>query len=194
MDSTRIHELLSRLGRLLQSEERAKARLIPVQMHALAYLARCNRYSDRPAAVGEYLGITKGTASQTLGALERKGLIEKYPDPDDGRVVHLKLTREGKAILESNPPRAFDQAISALSEERRRSIEPALQSLLLALQRVNGSRTFGLCGTCRHFRDLGTEGLRCGLTQEPLSLPESDLLCREHQEPPPSLEQGGKSP
>jgi DNA-binding MarR family transcriptional regulator len=163
-------------------------------MHALGYLARCNRYSDRPAAVGEYLGITKGTASQTLGALERKGLIEKNPDPDDGRVVHLKLTREGQVILESNPQRTFDQAISALSEERRHSIGPALESLLLSLQRVHGSRTFGLCRTCQHFRDLGTEGLRCGLTQEPLSIPESDLLCREHQEPPPSLEQGGEGP
>ncbi len=190
--SERIYEILTRLGRLIQSEERASGELVPVQLHALAYLSRCNRYSDRPAAVGEYLGVTKGTASQTLQALQRKGLITKEADSEDGRVVHLRLTEEGREHLRHGRPEAFKRALAKLGEEESSALGKSLEALLLGLQRGHGGRTFGICRTCRHFRDLGPEGFRCGLTHEPLALPESRLLCREHETPGPSPRTGSK--
>jgi len=181
-DST--YEQMIRLTRLLQAEERsASPSLQPVQLHALQYLSRCNRYSDRPAAVAEYLGVTKGTASQTLGVLEEAGYVTKRADPDDGRVVHLHLTRGGKRVLDKAGGRSLlDRALDAFSTDDRGQLGGSLNQLLRELQRANGSRSFGICHTCRHFKSEGAGKFRCGLTLEPLAAKETELLCREHED------------
>ena len=99
-----VQFLLERITGLLRNERRqllASHGLQPVQFEALNYLAHCNRYSDTPMAVTEYLGQTKGTVSQTLKVLENKGLIVKIGDDKDKRVSHLKLTEAGKSLIDS---------------------------------------------------------------------------------------------
>lgn len=86
-----IASLIERLVRLLRSEE-FDSGLIPAQWEALRYLARCNRFSDSPAALAAYMGSTRGTVSQTVRALERKGLVEKTPRQGEGRSVTLGLS------------------------------------------------------------------------------------------------------
>lgn len=44
------------------------------------------------------LGITKGGVSQTLSKLEKKGLIEKRPDPGNASRLIISLTAMGKEI------------------------------------------------------------------------------------------------
>ena len=178
----RISEFLTRLSRLLQADERAGGDLLPVQVQALVYLARCNRYSDKPSAVAEYLGITKGTASQTLGSLEREGLIAKRADPDDGRAVRLRLTRKGRRVAEARAVSpVVAKGLASLSGRDSEQLHTSLSRLLLAIQRASVSRSFGVCHTCRHFIRLGPERFQCGLTKEPLSVPERLQLCREHE-------------
>ncbi len=77
-------------------EQPLVAELQPVQLSALHYLARCNRYSDTPLGVTEYLGLTKGTVSQSLKVLEGRGLISKLPDARDRRSVHRYARVTGK--------------------------------------------------------------------------------------------------
>jgi len=177
----RVAELLERIGNLLrwlQRESAVRHGLQPVHLSALGYLARANRYSDTPAAVTEYLGVTKGTASQTLLLLERKGLLERSPDEGDRRVVRLALTPAGRRIAaESSPPAALAAALEQLDVQH---LEETLGGLLAGLQRANGLRTFGVCHTCRHFLQSGS-GSRCGLTGEPLSKDDSSRICREHE-------------
>jgi DNA-binding MarR family transcriptional regulator len=97
MDTREIIDLLDRIAIVRRSEVRsegAKHGLPAVQLDALRYLAACNRFSDTPASVAEFLDSTRGTISQTLIALERKRLIRKYTDPTDGRVVHCVPTHK----------------------------------------------------------------------------------------------------
>ncbi len=175
-----VHELLERLSNLLRAEEREvgrRARLQPAQLGALLYLARCNRYSNTPAAVTDYLGVTKGTASQTLMTLERRGLLEKFLDEDDRRVVRLRLTTAGRDLVaQALPPPGFQTALAGAAGE----LEPALSGLLGRWLRVRGGRSFGVCRSCRHLLREGT-GFRCGLVGEPLALAETERICREHE-------------
>src|ERR1700758_2632729 len=92
-------ELVERLGNLMRTELRKSGSdegLQPVHVQALIYLSRANRYSNTPQALAEYLGLTKGTVSQTLLVLDRRGLIERYQDDVDRRVVRLRLSAAGK--------------------------------------------------------------------------------------------------
>jgi DNA-binding MarR family transcriptional regulator len=183
VSADRLHELLERLGNLLRAEARGTGGdpgLQPVQAQALAYLARCNRYSDSPAAVAEFLGLTKGTVSQTLAVLQQRGLVTTTDDPDDGRRVHLRLTAKGRRAVDrlASPP--FAAAVAAVP--RVADLVEQLEHLLVALQRARGGRTFGVCRTCRHFRTTG-EGAQCGLTGEALAAEQTTRICREHEVP-----------
>ena len=151
------------------------------QLECLAYLRACNRYSDTPLALTEYLGLTKGTVSQTILSLEDKGLLKKNSDSNDGRVVHLKPTRKAEKLLEqcahdSPLERAFSK-----NNEISDSLAESLSTILIEVQRANNSKTFGACYSCSHFRCNGL-GIthQCGLTEEPLSEQESLKICREH--------------
>lgn len=184
MAGDRLYALLERLGNLLRTEERAAGLphgLQPVHLQALRYLQACNRYSNTPAALTEYLGLTKGTVSQTLLLLEEKGLLRKEADMEDRRVVHLLLTEDGRAVLRAAlPPELFKRALARLPGDGE-GLEEALTGLLSALQAANAQRSFGACATCRHFQREGAGRFRCGLTREPLSREDSQLLCREHE-------------
>ena len=72
-----LFNIIERLANVLRQEVRAEGQslgLQPVQQEALYYLSICNRYSDTTLAVTEYLGLTKGTVSQSLKVLENKTL------------------------------------------------------------------------------------------------------------------------
>lgn len=185
MSSSDLYVLLERLGTLLRSELRRAATaedLKEVQLEAIHYLASCNRYSNTPAAVTEYLALTKGTVSQTLRALEAKGVVTKSPDPEDARVVRLSLTRSGKSLARRTlPPTILSDVTEALGKRRLASTETELRGLLSALQRAGQNRAFGVCRTCAHFRTEGKNSYRCGLTSEPLLIDETSLICREHE-------------
>jgi DNA-binding MarR family transcriptional regulator len=50
----------------------------------------------RPAELGRRLGITRQSAQTLVRGLERKGLVELVPDPDDGRSKRIVLTETGR--------------------------------------------------------------------------------------------------
>jgi DNA-binding MarR family transcriptional regulator len=176
-----LHELLLRIAALLRSLAR-EAGLEPAQLQALDYLARCNRYSDTPAAVSDYLGATRGSVSQTLASLVERGLVERCADAADGRVVHLAPTAAGRrALARALPPESLADACAELGAARSARLAQELRALLAEIQRAGRGAAFGVCRSCAHFRREGAGRFRCGLTQEALSASDSEKLCREHR-------------
>ncbi|MCG8010485.1 MAG: MarR family transcriptional regulator, partial [Candidatus Thiodiazotropha weberae] len=137
MDSNSLYNHLERLSELLRTDLRKSGiehGLQPVQLEVLHYLSVCNRYSDTPLAVSEYLGQTKGTVSQTIKVLEQKGLLLRRTDAEDKRVSHLALTPRGSKLLDRLvPPPMLTNASDKLPEKSRIQINQALQQLVLAL-------------------------------------------------------------
>ncbi|MFM8331447.1 MAG: MarR family winged helix-turn-helix transcriptional regulator [Candidatus Methylumidiphilus sp.] len=185
MNTIAIYDHLERIANLLRTDTRrtGTARgLHPVHMEALHYLCNCNRYSNTPAAVSDYLGLTKGTVSQTLAVLENAGFIEKRPDAKDRRVVHLQVTERGAALVaEAIPPKILQAAMAQTPEAEQARVLAELARVLRALQQANQLRTFGVCKTCRHHQIETEDTHRCGLTGEILQGIDIDQLCREHE-------------
>jgi DNA-binding MarR family transcriptional regulator len=175
--------LVERLGRLVRSGE-SRQRVNPAQWEALRFLARANRFSRTPAALADYLGSTRGTVSQTLIALESKGLVLRRQSSRDRRSVELELTSTGVEMLEEDPliELARDLGRSSSDDRLASAVEVLRDALRRALQR-NGSRPFGVCQSCRYFRKnaSGRGKHHCALIDEPLSEKESDLICSEQQ-------------
>jgi DNA-binding MarR family transcriptional regulator len=114
MENFGVFDLIERMSALIRSEERKKCTSLGLQtvhLQALNYVSLCNKYSDTPAALANYLGMTRGTVSQTLSLLEKKGYLKKTSDTKDRRVVHLTLLPEGRAVFEqAKPAELFCQA------------------------------------------------------------------------------------
>ncbi|MCX7087278.1 MAG: MarR family transcriptional regulator [Methylococcales bacterium] len=185
MKNLTIYDLVESMSALIRSEERKRCSALGLQLvhlQVLHYLSRCNRYSDVPAALSLYLGVTRGTISQTLQLLEKKGFIEKTADKKDRRVVHLRLLPAGVTVLEhARPSDLLDKAESILQKSHLTLDSQGFLQALTALQKANEGQTFGLCKTCQHFRVINLDTFRCGLTQEALSEQDSEKICQEHR-------------
>lgn len=51
--------------------------------------------------VADYLALQHHSAVGLIDRVHRLGLVERRPDPDDGRVVRIALTDQGEQCLES---------------------------------------------------------------------------------------------
>jgi len=176
--------LLERLGNLLQQQLREDANelgLQPVHLQILSYLQRANRYSDIPIAVAEYLGLTRGTVSQSIKLLQQKGLLTQHNQQTGRRKVHLQLTADGEAVLQASWLYKLQTEMAA-DAPASAQLEKTLETLLGKLQRARGNAAFGVCRGCV-FHQREHSGARCGLTGEALTEQETGQLCREWQSP-----------
>ncbi|WP_328528083.1 MarR family transcriptional regulator [Nocardioides sp. NBC_00368] len=55
---------------------------------------------SRLVDLAEQAQVTKQTASMLVAALEREGLVERVPDPTDGRARLIRFTAEGQAAAD----------------------------------------------------------------------------------------------
>jgi MarR family transcriptional regulator, negative regulator of the multidrug operon emrRAB len=179
-------ELVGRLGNLMRAESRrvgSDEQLQAVHVEALVYLSLANRYSNTPQALAEYLGVTKGTASQSLLLLDRRGLIERYEDDLDRRVVRLRLSGSGEQWIYDNQPQlSWQNATRNISPNRIRNAVSALRETLATFQQDNEGSLFGTCATCRHFEKLSARAYRCGVMGDRLSGPETRKICWLYEE------------
>ncbi len=174
--------LIERLGRIMQNETHT-AGLKPTQWEALRFLARANRFSRNPTAVTAYLGMTKGTVSQTLSVLAQKGLIRKITSKKDRRNLTLDLTAKGKACLKNDPVARVDQGSEVLGRTEREILSTQLNAILQSLLKRRGGRAFGVCQTCRYFEHDVSDGNphRCALLKLSLTQSDSNKICIEQE-------------
>jgi DNA-binding MarR family transcriptional regulator len=178
---------LERLARLMRAREH-DADLNPAQREALRFLSRTNRFSNSPGALTRYLGATKGTVSQTLIALERKGYIARALREGAKKSISLTLTEKGQAALASDPWADLARAAEDLGGKTKRRLHRGLAELLDQELKRSGHASFGACATCRFFRERGrSDDVKgphlCMLFEEALSEDDTTRICKEHQAP-----------
>ncbi|SRR5712691_9567788 len=79
-------------------------------------LARLDRSGPAtPGALARQEQISPQSMGATLGALEARGLIERHPDPQDGRRVVLSVTAAGLEVLRNKRGARTGQLARALS-------------------------------------------------------------------------------
>ncbi len=173
-----IRELIERLARVSASDEWTGG-LNPTQRAALSYLARANRFSRSPSHVTEFMSATRGTVSQTLKALARKGLIEEIRSTTDRRWISYDVTAQGRSVLDHTT--AIEEALQTIPRSKRDSLADGLETLLRSVLRARGRRPFGQCDTCVHHRKKPKGGF-CALLNEPLAPAETQQICHEHKD------------
>jgi DNA-binding MarR family transcriptional regulator len=170
---------LERLARLIRSASQTQG-LNAAQWEALRYLARANSFSNSPGALTRYLGATKGTTSQTVLALIKKGTIEKSLRGNDGRSVVLVLTEAGQKILHEDPLLGVEEAIAKLGDKTSKRFSKGLSELLRIEVSRQGEPSFGNCTGCAHAtKDKGE--VWCKVLNVNVSADETQKLCVYHK-------------
>ena len=84
------------------SEDQAQAEGLTHVQHQLLVAIKGHR-GDLPPSVGDLAGYLLLRPHSTVELVDRAaaaGLVERTPDGDDGRVVRVRLTREGDRVLQ----------------------------------------------------------------------------------------------
>ena len=87
-----------RTARRLRQEAAAEASgLTPTSTAALATIERHGPLT--PSELAELEQVKRPTVTRTLGCLDREGLIERTPDPADGRSTLISVNAAGRERL-----------------------------------------------------------------------------------------------
>lgn len=105
--------------RLIRMVERAKAGrgVGPDGVERAAYVLLARLVLEGPSrsnALAESVHSDPSTVSRQVAGLVRAGLVERRPDPDDGRASLLAATDEGLRVFQTNRDRR-NQEISAVT-------------------------------------------------------------------------------
>ena len=129
-------ELRVVLGRLVR-RMRAERDETALSLRKVVVLGRLDRTG--PAGVSDLAageGVRPQSMAATVAALADAGLVERRPDPTDGRRVLVDLTPAGRAALEADRGRRIDWLASAIERDLSRREQDVLAEAAMLLARL----------------------------------------------------------
>ncbi len=180
---TKIVAALDRIGRGVRSFHQTVAvrlGLSPLQLELLLLLAAGEPPQPITGALARELGVRGPTVTDSLNALERKGLVVRSSDVRDGRRTPFRLTDAGERLA-----READEADQVMRDAIGRipSEDALLEGLLSAIDALLGAGVVDVartCTSCRFFR-TAADGAACALLQIPLPRSALRVDCPEHE-------------
>jgi DNA-binding MarR family transcriptional regulator len=135
------------LGRLSEASERvlrdflnplfAEAGLQPGEFDVLATLRRSGEPCMlSPTRLYEAAMISSGGMTNRLDRLEKAGLVERRPDPDDRRGKLIALTASGRKLIDETITRHVaneERILSVLNPAEQESLNTLLKKLISGL-------------------------------------------------------------
>ena len=131
---------ISRLAELLQAEIEAGFAAYGItggEFDVLAALRRAGEpYRLTPTELSTALLVSTGGMTKRLVSLERRHLIRREGDPDDGRSRLVVLTREGRQLVDAILVEHIaneDSLLDGLTAEERTALAALLERLAVSL-------------------------------------------------------------
>lgn len=187
---TRIATGFARINTAMRAKAWSQAAangLTPTQADILHLLASRN-VPLRLSAIAEQLAITPATASDAVGALVSKNLVEKGRASDDGRAIALTLTKTGARVAVTVPDWTgfLGAAAETLSKEEQSQLLKMIIKMIRALQEKGEIPVNRMCVTCKYFgpgeSDDPATPHYCHFVKAPFGDQHLRLDCAEHEE------------
>jgi DNA-binding MarR family transcriptional regulator len=184
----RVTTGLAKVGIALKQQAWAEAGgrgLTPTQGQVLALL-RASPDGLRLGALAQQLGVTAPTASDSVAALHRKGLVAKVPVAGDGRAVLVRLTPAGvrEAAAAAAWPDFLLEAVDELEAAEQAAFLRALVTMIRTLQLRGRIPVARMCVSCRFFQPFRHQDParphHCAFVDAPFGDGELRLDCPDH--------------
>ena len=131
--ASRLRLAITRAARRLRQE--ADAGLSPSLTASLSSIDRHGPLT--PSRLAEIERVQRPTATRLVARLEEDGLVTREGDPDDGRVSHVRVTPEGRALvkrLRSRKNAYLAKRLRGLDEDELATLERATAILERVLE------------------------------------------------------------
>lgn len=180
---------IDRLGQALRVQMGQVARmhgLTSTQLQLLVRLRVDPPERRRVGALAAEFDVTLPTVSDAITTLERKGLVEREPEPSDGRGVRIMLTRRGHEVAETADAwqvRAQRLLGGVTTSDKERALG-FLLGLLAELHREGLVSVARVCPNCSFFREFegrGDDAHRCAFLDIDLGPGDLRVDCPDHE-------------
>ena len=114
----------------------------PGQLSALSVLVFGGDRTIEELAKTEH--VASPTMTRIVDGLERAGLAERRPHPQDGRAILVRASRRGRRVMERGRQRRVDlikDLLEPLGDDDLRAVERAVDALAIALAASDPSST-----------------------------------------------------
>lgn len=124
-----LHALEQEVGILMRRVRRAlseRAALVHPSLQPSSYVMLAHLIDAGPrrsADIAEKFDLDKGAVSRQVQQLVELGLVERAPDPADGRATILTATAEAKAKVDEVSRRRIEQLDARLAEWSSEDLE-----------------------------------------------------------------------
>jgi DNA-binding MarR family transcriptional regulator len=130
----RLYTVVELLPNVLDSQLRRDADLTSFEYYVLAMLSEAPHRTLRMTALAAQTSATLPRLSHVVKRLEARGLMERFPCPEDGRATNARLTDGGfRKILETAPGHVANvrrHVIDALTPEQLGQLRGIADALL----------------------------------------------------------------
>jgi DNA-binding MarR family transcriptional regulator len=192
----RLREGFNRIALVLRTELWAAAGdagLNPTQAQVLSLLSS-QPVGLRPKEIAAHLGVSAPSVADTLGALVRKGLVQRDPDPGDARAAIMRATHDGVRLGGEIDQAAseFAGALAKLSPAAQEELLQTQIALIRQLQVAGAIPLQRMCVSCRYFRPHAhphaAKPHHCAFVDAAIGGRDLRLDCGEHEAADPAVQ------
>lgn len=178
---------LAKISLAFRAEEQKQSfevRLSPTQAKALLLV---EDGIQSPSEISKRIGVSRASLSDSLTALQDKGLLKKRRSPEDSRATILELTAKGRRRSDglADWPTALQESLDDLNTEEKQMLLRVLSKIIANLQDQGSVSVPRMCANCRFFRPNTHAGSKkphhCDYINSAFSDGELRLDCPEHE-------------
>ena len=139
METNNSEELVAlrqqNIGRMFQRAARAYSELALQKLHEYghdgltlfhtALISNLDLEGTRITVLAQRAGVSKQAMGQLVADLEKRGYVERVPDPEDGRATIVKFTEQGWQLLQD----AYQVKLAIEAEYTAVLGEPGMKNL-----------------------------------------------------------------
>ena len=136
----RFFELMKRLRKLGMDSQTLDAEVSPAQMSLLDWISASPGCGVQDIADG--MRLTPPTVSVGVRKMEEGNLVERKPNPQDGRSVQFFLTRRGQALqrqIQASHRQKFRRLLAGLTPQEQETLLQLMERALLAAEAENSN-------------------------------------------------------
>ena len=128
----RLMAVVELLPGVLDSQLRADAGLTHFEYFVVAMLSEAPERTLRMTSLAQRTNATLPRLSHVVRRLEDRGLVERFPCPDDGRATNARLTDQGWEVVVAAAPGHVDTV-------RRHVLDPLTPEQVDELREITGA-------------------------------------------------------
>ena len=177
-------EKISQAFRVLLWQESRDFALSPIQVQVLIFLLYHSEEKRKVSYLEAEFNMTKATISDTIKALDQKGLIRKAYEPNDTRSYIMHLTEKGREIAKKTSlfTREIHAPVDQLHADDKETLLLSLLNIIRHLNKAGVITIQRMCLTCAYYQpsENGQKHF-CKLLNQNLQVTDLRIDCPEYE-------------